>query len=197
MLHANTTPALIILFGHHSVVFPSLVLLGGFALSNPHLFCSVHRWPFRFATCSARTFVSCCATMVVTYAVARPRGLQRFSFRRCREWQDDRSPDFTYDYRLFDASGVEVEYWVRQHPVRPYLMVTLSFSQGGRPLMTPLHKLFAYNSPVCNPSNIPWSVVGTAHVHHGGRLTRGRNCREGNLTVKTVAGHRLTHRSSE
>ncbi len=135
--------------------------------------------------------------MVVVYDVVRPRGLTGWSFRKCRQWRDERSPNYVYDYRLFDADGVEASYWIKggAGTRRPYLMVTLVCSSGAR-ICAPLHKLFAFNSPVCNPGPRPicWSRSGSAQVHHGGKLSGGRNNREANLEVKTRAGHRLGHR---
>jgi hypothetical protein len=124
-----------------------------------------------------------------TYRVSRPRGLTAYSFETGREWS---AGEYTYNYRLLDGDGEEVAYFARSSQYRPYLMVKLSFSMGGT-LLTPLHKLFAYNSPICNANGIHWSNAGDKHVHHAGRQRRGRNCREANMRVKTESGHLRLH----
>lgn len=134
--------------------------------------------------------------MVVSYAVTRPRGLQGYTLKKCREWQDERTPEYTYDYRLYKPDGSEVPYFVKSGSARLYLMVSVTCSTGQK-LVAPLHKIFAFNSSVCNPGPRPhsWCSSGALEVHHGGRLTAGRNCRESNMKVQTKGGHRIAHRA--
>ena len=128
------------------------------------------------------------------YAVVRPRGFSKFYFKTCREYSDPRSPEYYYDYQLHGPDDAEVKPWVHGGSVRRFLMVTVK-RPGQKKRTFPLHKLFAFNSPVCNPSGLCWDTSGNTEVDHGGRLSRGRNNRETNLTVRTKPGHRKRHRN--
>ena len=132
--------------------------------------------------------------MVVEYSVLRPRVLGSTLSRSAGNGVMSASPDYWYDYRLYGADAAEADYWVKGGSRRPYLQVSLTLAQGGR-LVVQLRKLFVFNSSVCNPGPRPVGCQTAAHVHHGGRLVGGRNCREANMSAETHAGHERRRRA--
>ena len=152
-----------------------------------------HIGPFADSSCVAVTLflVVGMAPRPKKVYITRPIRLKRgYYFQTCRRYQSGEG--IFYDYELYNPRGQKLVAQARGW--RKVLSYNFPLAAGGLQRLD-LHRVFGFNSPLCNVRRLSWSIARHVHHHPFPRRRPWSNCTARNLLVMSLASHTAWHRA--